>query len=87
VGSLLLATFVDLFATIFNGLIIARIFLGLFLPPQNWLEARLINLTEPLLAPVRRLIPSPGGLDFSPTATVIILYVIDAMAQSLLTPQ
>jgi len=33
----------------------------------------LISLTEPLLAPARRLVPALAGMDFSPIAVVIIL--------------
>lgn len=33
------------------------------------------QLTEPLLAPARRLIPSFGGLDISPIAIFILLYL------------
>ena len=35
-----------------------------------------ILITEPLLAPIRRILPTFGGLDFSPMALIIILIVI-----------
>lgn len=34
------------------------------------------NATEPLLAPIRRLIPSTGGLDFSPMILLFGLYFL-----------
>ena len=34
------------------------------------------NATEPLLAPIRRLLPSSGGLDFSPMILLFGLYFI-----------
>ena len=33
-------------------------------------------LTEPILAPIRRLLPSTGGLDFSPTIVLILLVIL-----------
>ena len=37
----------------------------------------LLQLTEPLLRPIRRLLPSMGGLDFSPMILVLLMYVIN----------
>ena len=35
----------------------------------------LISLTEPLMAPARRMLPSMGGLDLSPIIVFILLYL------------
>ena len=40
-------------------------------------EYVLLQLTEPLLRPIRRLLPSMGGLDFSPMILVLLMYVIN----------
>jgi YggT family protein len=46
------------------------------LPPEN-LVARVIRmLTEPVLAPIRKLIPPVGGLDFSPMILLILLRIV-----------
>ncbi len=37
----------------------------------------LIQITEPLLAPLRRYIPPMGGLDFTPMVALIILWVAE----------
>ena len=34
------------------------------------------NATEPLLAPIRRLLPATGGLDFSPMILLFGLYFL-----------
>jgi YggT family protein len=36
----------------------------------------LMDVTEPILAPVRRLLPSSGGLDFSPTIVLLGLFLL-----------
>ncbi|WP_318368252.1 YggT family protein [Enterobacter sp.] len=40
-------------------------------------EFVLMQLTEPLLRPIRRLLPSMGGIDFSPMILVLLLYVLN----------
>ena len=40
-------------------------------------EFVLLQLTEPLLRPIRRLLPSMGGIDFSPMILVLLMYVIN----------
>ncbi len=36
----------------------------------------LMDVTEPILAPVRRLLPSSGGIDFSPTIVLLGLFLL-----------
>lgn len=38
-------------------------------------EFALIQLADPLLRPIRNLLPSMGGIDFSPMLLVLLLYV------------
>jgi len=38
-------------------------------------------LTEPILGPIRRILPNLGGLDFSP---IVVLFIISFLQQSLL---
>ncbi|KGB02877.1 MULTISPECIES: YggT family protein [Leclercia] len=38
-------------------------------------EFALIQLADPLLRPIRNLLPSMGGIDFSPMILVLLLYV------------
>jgi len=40
----------------------------------------LLKLTEPVLAPIRRILPATGGLDFSP---LIVLVILSILAQAL----
>lgn len=40
-------------------------------------EFVLLQLTEPLLRPIRRMLPSMGGIDFSPMILVLLLYVLN----------
>ncbi len=42
-------------------------------------------VTDPILRPIRRLIPPLGGLDFSPVILLIILYVLQVFVDNLFT--
>jgi len=39
----------------------------------------LYRLTDPVLRPIRRVIPSLGGIDISPVIAMLILYFIDQL--------
>jgi YggT family protein len=44
-----------------------------------------IQITEPLLAPLRRYIPPMGGLDFTPMVALLILWIVEQLVVLLLT--
>ncbi|MTH48139.1 YggT family protein [Intestinirhabdus alba] len=48
-------------------------------------EYVLIQLTEPLLRPIRNLLPAMGGIDFSPMILVLLMYVINMGVTELLS--
>lgn len=48
---------------------------------QSPIENVLTQLTEPLMAPVRRLLPPVGGLDFSAMAVIFILYLLNYLGK------
>lgn len=43
------------------------------------------NLTEPVLAPIRRMLPQTGAVDFSPMIVVVIAYLLRGLLVGLLT--
>ena len=44
----------------------------------------LYQMTEPVLAPIRRILPQTGGMDFSPVVALILLQVLESIVTSLL---
>ena len=71
--------------------ILARVILSfanlLVRPPHpQWLitlDNFLISITEPVLGPIRRMLPNMGGLDFSPMVVLIILLIVRAAVNGL----
>ena len=58
-------------------LILLRVVVSWYSPRStNVLVVILHRVTEPLLAPLRRIIPRVGMFDFSPLAAVILLQLI-----------
>ena len=57
--------------------ILARAIISWFSPnPTNRLVIILYQVTEPFLAPLRRIIPTGGMFDFTPLVAIIILQLI-----------
>lgn len=73
-------TIASLFVAFLTILIIAvvlRALLSWFPNAQRNEFARILyQFTEPLLAPVRRIIPPMGGIDLSSFVVIILLYVM-----------
>ena len=60
--------------------IIARVIVSWFSPsPTNRLAIILYQLTEPFLAPLRRIIPRVGMFDFTPVVAIILLRLIASL--------
>ncbi len=47
--------------------------------PRNPLVRLLNGITEPLLAPIRAVLPTTGPLDFSPMVAMLILWFMQNM--------
>jgi len=67
-------------------LIIIRCFLS-FIPhnPYQPLIKFIYEVTEPVMAPFRRIIPAAGGIDFSPIVVVLAVSLLQRIMIRLLT--
>ena len=81
--------FINFIGILFDVLTIAiifRVILSWFSSnPTNRLAIILIQITEPILGPLRRIIPRAGMLDFSPVVAIIILQLVSYLLHSLLS--
>jgi YggT family protein len=81
VGNLVeaLAALLHLVLNIYIWVLIARAIISWVNPdPYNPIVRFLYRITEPVLRPVRNLLPLQGlGLDLSPMIVLLIIYVLD----------
>jgi YggT family protein len=65
-------------------LIIIRSLMSWISQGRGAMDYLLLQLTEPLMAPIRRIIPAMGGIDFSAMGVILILYVLNYLGMDLL---
>lgn len=73
-----LGSFVDILFNVLWLAILARVLVS-WLPnlPRNQLVVFIFDITEPILAPLRRWIPPLGGMiDLSPMIAMLLLWVL-----------
>lgn len=72
-----LLSLIDLLLTLYIWLIIARALLSWITPfTYHPLINFLFKITEPILRPFRKLIPTIYGLDLSPVVVIFLIYFI-----------
>jgi YggT family protein len=77
-------TFLQLLSTLLWVLILARVIISWTNPRGGGsLVALVYQVTEPILAPIRRLIPPTSGIDWSPLIAMLILGAITRMIYAL----
>ena len=72
----LLQSLIDLYSLV---VFVAVILSWFQLSPDNPLVRLTYALTEPLLAPIRRVLPSMGGFDFSPVVLLLGLRLLSRL--------
>jgi len=72
-----LVNFIRIFAFFLWFMLIARVVLSWTNPGGGGgLVAFVYQMTEPILAPIRRFLPSTGGIDWSPLVAMLLLGVV-----------
>lgn len=65
-------------------LILIRAILSWISQGRNPIDYMLMQLTEPLMSPIRRIIPAMGGLDFSAMIVMLILIALNYLRLDIL---
>jgi len=82
IGSLV--SLIDLLTRLAIILVIAYVFMSYFLDPYHPFRKTLSRFVEPLLVPIRRLIPPFGMFDLSPLILIILLQIFSQVFTRLL---
>jgi len=80
----ILAQLVDWIAQILILLIFVSVILSFFMSPYHPVRQTIDRIIDPLLAPIRRVVPLVGMFDFSPLILMILLELVDRVLTSIL---
>lgn len=75
---------VNLLITIITWLVIIKVILSYFMSPYHPIRETLDGIVEPLLEPIRRILPQTGMIDFSPLVLIILLQVLEIVLRNLI---
>ena len=90
-GSCLLLVFLEAFVNVLAQALVLTIFVRVIM---SWVPMRLPfglndlvwNVTEPVLAPIRRYMPIAGGMDFSPFIALLLIQILASVILRVLPP-
>lgn len=73
----MIATAIRLFFNVLNLLILVDIVVSFFLSPYHPIRNALDKIVNPLLNPIRKILPQTGMFDFSPIVLILILQLLE----------
>jgi YggT family protein len=68
---------IRLLATLLTWLLIIHVVLSYFMSPYHPVRQAIDRFIEPLLAPIRRILPRTGMIDFSPLVLLILIQLVE----------
>jgi YggT family protein len=80
-----LASLIDLLFTLYTFVVFARVILSWArVDPYHPVAQVIYRLTEPLLAPIRNMMPQTGMMDWSPMIAMFVLIILRQVIITLL---
>ena len=65
-------------------MVLASVILSYFMDPYHPVRRFLDRIVEPMLAPIRRIVPLVGMLDFSPLILIVLIQLLGNLLTRLL---
>ena len=75
----ILVTIISALQQILILLVILSVILSYFMDPYHPLRRGLDRIVEPMLTPIRRVVPLVGMIDFSPLVLIILIQIIASL--------
>ena len=69
---------------LFTLVVIVDVMLSYFMDPYHPVRQTLDGIVNPLLNPIRKVIPAVGMMDFSPLVLIILLQIVGRLIYSIL---
>ena len=80
-----LANFVEIFGKVMTIAIFVRAMLSWFpIKPDNALVSLLNSITDPILSPLRRIVPAVAMIDLTPMIAIMLLVYIPPLAADMI---
>ena len=76
--------FINLLAQVITLLVIVKVILSYFMSPYHPIRETIDRIVNPLLDPIRRVMPSTGMLDFSPLVLLVLMQIVRSVLISVL---
>ena len=80
----ILARVINIVANLIILIVIADSLVSFFLNPWHPVRETLDRMVNPLLAPIRRVVPLVGMLDLSPLVLIILVEIVSYLLRTLL---
>ena len=81
---LFLVMVVDIVVRILSLVVIIHVFLAYFMSPYHPIRATIDRIVEPMLTPIRRVVPLMGMIDFSPFILLVLIQILGQVLIALL---
>jgi YggT family protein len=75
---------VNTLAQILVLLVFASVILSFFMDPYHPIRRGVDNIVDPMLAPIRRIVPLVGMFDFSPLVLILLIQLAARLINTLL---
>lgn len=80
----ILALFIRSISQLLVLLVVVSVILSYFMDPYHPIRRSIDSVVEPMLAPIRRVVPLIGVLDLSPLILIILIQVLSSLIISFL---
>lgn len=74
---LFLIQLIRILASVLTWLLIIHVVLSFFMSPYHPVRQAIDRIIEPLLTPIRRVMPRTGMIDFSPLVLLILIQLVE----------
>jgi len=79
-----LITIINIVSQLLVLLVFISVILSYFMDPYHPIRRGVDNIVQPMLAPIRRVVPTVGMLDFSPLVLILLIQLVKSLLISLL---
>lgn len=77
-------TIINIVSQLLVLLVFISVILSYFMDPYHPIRRGVDNIVEPMLSPIRRVVPLVGMLDFSPLVLILLIQLLKSLLVTLL---